>query len=105
MSESQNRVDFQFRTGGVGNGVLAKLSGVVDGKKAKRGVTIKNIDEQNVSVLLVTSTDKATPGAAADPNACYKVRPGESVELEISEPDAVLVAGEGMGVDYTWFSR
>lgn len=99
--------DFQFRKGGVGSNTWEYLDGVEAGKKAKFGVVIKNIDTGG-TVMLVTTDDKATAGEAPTTSSGspqYRLEPGQEVELNITEPDRVLVAGIGSGLDYTWFAR
>lgn len=98
MTSSQN--DFQFGKGGIGATGWEKLDGVKDDVSIDRGVTIKNIDDGG-SVLLVNVEDTETPTAANS----YHVYPGQSVFLPINRPDYVRVAGDGEGVDYTWYAN
>lgn len=99
--------EFQFGKGGSGSNSYEPLDGVEAGRKAKVGVVITNVDA-GLTVMAVTTNDKANPGGSppgANGSALYLVPPGNSVELNITEPDRILVAGVGSGLSYTWFAR
>lgn len=97
-SHLKESVEAKIIQSGTGAASVAaeKLDGVVNNRKAAKGVTIKNLDASIVIYVGKSDTVSATTG--------FALAGGDSIKLEIEDPWSLYVIAASGTPAYSWIA-